>query len=78
MLGGRDAATETFGSFHGFLTSFRLPDVTTTGVTDVTAGDAADTQAEYFNLQGMMVKNPAAGTLVIRRQGNEVSKMIVR
>ncbi|MBD5224688.1 MAG: hypothetical protein HDS68_01805 [Bacteroidales bacterium] len=77
-LGGTEAATETFGSFHGFLTSFRLPDVTTTGVTDVTAGDAADAQAEYFNLQGMMVKNPAAGTLVIRRQGNEVSKMIVR
>ncbi len=33
---------------------------------------------EYFNLQGMKVNNPAAGQLVIRRQGNKVSKMVVR
>ena len=38
----------------------------------------ADASVEYFNLQGMRVANPQAGTLVIRRQGDKVSKLIVR
>lgn len=38
----------------------------------------ADGPVEYFNLQGMRVANPQAGTLVIRRQGDKVSKLIVR
>jgi len=43
-------------------------------------GDNNDENApvEYFNLQGMKVNNPAAGQLVIRRQGNKVNKMIIR
>lgn len=38
----------------------------------------ADASVEYFNLQGLRVANPQAGTLVIRRQGDKVSKLIVR
>lgn len=33
---------------------------------------------EYFNLQGQKVDNPAAGQLVIKRQGSSVSKVLVR
>lgn len=33
---------------------------------------------EYYNLQGMRVNEPAAGGLYIRRQGNKVTKIIVR
>lgn len=40
--------------------------------------DNNNAKVEYFNLQGVRVENPAAGQLVIKRQGSEVSKMVVR
>lgn len=46
---------------------------------DAVGSDAnADAPVEYFNLQGMRVAQPAAGQVVIRRQGTEVSKILVR
>lgn len=41
---------------------------------------AEDTNApvEYYNLQGVRVANPAAGNLYIVRQGNKVSKQIIK
>lgn len=36
----------------------------------------ADAPVEYFNLQGMRVVNPSKGSLVIRRQGTKVAKVI--
>lgn len=50
------------------------------GVETVLGDNSNDENApvEYYNLQGMKVNNPAAGQLVIRRQGNKVAKMIVR
>lgn len=47
--------------------------------TDAIADVEADTDApvEYFNLQGVRVDNPANG-LFIRRQGNKVSKVVIR
>lgn len=49
------------------------------GVEDVLDG-AVDNNApvEYFDLQGRRINNPAAGTVVIRRQGSQVTKMIVK
>lgn len=38
---------------------------------------AADADAEYYNLQGVRVENPAAG-LYIRRQGGKVAKVVIR
>lgn len=42
--------------------------------------EAVDNNApvEYFNLQGQRVSNPAAGQLMIKRQGTKVSKVVVR
>ena len=40
------------------------------------AVDAENAPVEYFNIQGQRVANPAAGQLVIRRQGTQVSKVI--
>ncbi len=37
----------------------------------------ATASAEYYNLQGVRVENPAAG-LYIRRQGSKAEKVIVR
>ena len=49
------------------------------GVKDIMAGEAVDADApvEYFNLQGVRVAEPAAG-LYIRRQGKNVSKVVIR
>lgn len=45
------------------------------GINGIEAGNEAP--VEYFNLQGQPVENPAAG-LYIRRQGNTVTKVIVK
>lgn len=47
----------------------------TTGITDIVADENAP--VEYFNLQGIRVDNPENG-LYIRRQGNKVTKVIVK
>lgn len=46
----------------------------------IEAIEAADENApvEYYNIQGMRVNEPAAGQLLIRRQGSKVSKVIIR
>lgn len=38
----------------------------------------ANAPVEYFNLQGVRIDNPAAGQVVIKRQGTAVSKVFVR
>ena len=43
-----------------------------------TIANDGDTEATYFNLQGMPVANPAKGTVVIRRQGNRAEKVLVK
>ena len=48
------------------------------GVKNIAADNAAQGSVEFFNLQGVRVTNPQAGQLVIKRQGGEVSKLIVR
>lgn len=49
------------------------------GVGDIIADkDNSNAPVEYFNLQGVRVANPSAGQLVIRRQGSEVTKTIIR
>ncbi|MEE0980007.1 MAG: hypothetical protein UH625_11460, partial [Muribaculaceae bacterium] len=46
------------------------------GVEDVIDSDN-NAPVEFFNLQGVRVENPENG-LYIRRQGNKVSKVIIR
>lgn len=52
-----------------------IPDGTQTKVAAAVAEECA---AEYFNLQGVRVANPEAGQLVIKRQGEKASKIIVK
>ena len=49
---------------------------TATGVEDITVDAAAP--AEYYNLQGIRVAQPEAGKLYIVKQGDKVSKMLVK
>ncbi|MDE7426896.1 MAG: hypothetical protein K2M79_03760 [Muribaculaceae bacterium] len=46
-------------------------------VSDV-AVDASDAPVEYFNLQGIRVNRPSAGQILLRRQGTEVRKLIIK
>lgn len=49
------------------------------GVNDVIADAVSESAAvEYFNVQGQRVANPAAGQLVIKRQGSNVTKKLVK
>lgn len=48
-----------------------------TGVTDVAVDNAA-APVEYYDLQGRRIDAPAAGSLVIRRQGADVRKIHIR
>ena len=48
-----------------------------TGVEDV-AVDNNDAPVEYYNLQGFRVMNPAKGQVYIVRQGNKVSKVLLK
>ena len=47
---------------------------------DINAIDAEETDApvEFYTLQGVRISNPAAGQIVIRRQGTRVSKILVK
>ncbi len=49
-------------------------DGTTSAIENITA-DNAQGEVEYYSLQGIRLQNPAAGTVVIRRQGSQVSKI---
>lgn len=48
-----------------------------TGLNEVTVADE-NAPVEYYNLQGVRIENPAAGQVVIKRQGTTVSKTFVR
>lgn len=58
-----------------------LPSAAITGLAGIenVVADTPDATlpAEYFNLQGQRLANPAPGTLVIRRQGNTAAKVIL-
>lgn len=45
------------------------------GVNDVIADEDANAPVEYYNLQGVRVSNPAAGQLVIKKQGKTATKV---
>lgn len=49
---------------------------TTTGIDSIGADADANAPAEYYNLQGIRVENPANG-VYIRKQGNKVTKVVL-
>lgn len=76
---GSDYTTDTYAGFRGFLVSYKLPDVSLSGINTVdTDTTTADAPVEYYSLQGIRLANPQPGTLVIRRQGAAADKHIIR
>lgn len=62
--------------FNGILGAWKVAGLSSAinSVADDTVD--ADAPVEYFNLQGIRVANPSKGSLVIRRQGTKVTKVI--
>ncbi len=69
--------TAIIGCYNGNLQvqPISIEKADSSSITEIGADDNAP--AEYFNLQGIRVENPENG-LFIRRQGNKVSKVIIR
>lgn len=74
-VGGTDVKY-TATAFNGILGAWNVAGLS--GAINSVADDTVDADApvEYFNLQGMRVINPSKGSLVIRRQGTKVAKVI--
>ena len=49
-----------------------------TGVEDIAVDGVEDGEAVYYNMQGVRVANPAAGSLYIRVQGSKAAKVLVK
>ena len=47
-------------------------------VNNINANNSSEGTVEYYNLQGMRVDNPKTGSIVIKKQGSVVSKILVR
>jgi len=48
------------------------------GINDVTVDNNENAPVEYYNLQGMRINEPAAGQIVLRRQGSKTTKILVK
>lgn len=74
---GKDANTGD-GYWHPLADiTLEVWDENTTGIADITVSPDEAAPVEYFNVQGVRVNNPANG-LFIKKQGNTVSKVIVK
>lgn len=58
-------------------TKITFPAGVEAGISDVIVDDE-NAPVEFFNLQGMRINEPAAGTVVIRRQGSKTQKVLVK
>ncbi len=63
-------------SLNGANTTYTYK-ASTSGINNITV-DMQNAPVEYFNLQGMRVDTPAAGQIVIKRQGNKATKIVVK
>ena len=72
-----DLTTPAVSTWAILCARFDLPKSSQTGI-DATIDSIADEcEAEYFNLQGVRVDNPAAGLYIVRR-GREITKEFIR
>lgn len=68
-------------SFNTQLTGVETQDTAVVGLTtgiDNVVVVGAEAEVEYYNLLGVRVLNPAAGQMVIKRQGDTVTKTIIK
>ena len=61
---------------HDVYNAIVVPLSSTSGIESAVTDDA-DAPVEYYNLQGVRIEHPASGSIVIRRQGTKVTKVIM-
>ena len=61
----------------GFVDPNPVPEYPEIGAIETVESDNANAPVEYFNLQGVRVANPENGLFIVR-QGNKVSKQVIR
>lgn len=71
------ALTDDTQFMGGDSNEFKL-ELPSSGINDAVIDLDSSAPVEYFNLQGVRIANPASGELVIKRQGETVTKTIVR
>lgn len=77
-LMGREGSLKYGSSWQVLMTKYTLPDFMMSGVKDIAADtDTTEAPAEYFDLQGRRVVNPAPGLYIVRR-GSHTSKAVIR
>ncbi len=81
---GWDAATNTWGDSPAMAPYFWYKATITkdgeqAGIENIVASDYDENApVEYYNLSGIRINEPAAGQIVIRRQGSKVTKIVIR
>ena len=65
-----------YGSFAESVLRFK--EGATEGSVNGIVNDNVNAPVEYYNLQGVRVANPTAGQLIIKKQGTEVTKVLVK
>ena len=65
------------GQHRWFVDNFKAEAVDEAGVEGIIA-DTENAAEVYYNLQGVEISNPAAGTIVIVRKGNKAYKQLVK
>ncbi|MGM9853854.1 MAG: hypothetical protein ACI30N_07810 [Muribaculaceae bacterium] len=72
-----DSQWSVSGQHRWFVDNFKAEAVDAAGVNDIIT-DGENAPAVYYNLQGVRVDNPAAGSVVIVRKGNKAYKQLVK
>ncbi|MGM9865142.1 MAG: hypothetical protein ACI30P_02565 [Muribaculaceae bacterium] len=72
-----DAQWSVSGQHRWFVDNFKAEAVDEAGVEGIIA-DTENAAPVYYNLQGVEISNPAAGTIVIVRKGNKAYKQLVK
>ncbi len=72
-----DAQWSVSGQHRWFVDNFKAEAVDDAGVEGIIA-DTENAAPVYYNLQGVEISNPAAGTIVIVRKGNKAYKQLVK
>ena len=72
-----DAQWSVSGQHRWFVDNFKAEAVDEAGVEGIIA-DTENAAEVYYNLQGVEISNPAAGTIVIVRKGNKAYKQLVK
>lgn len=77
-LPAQDAGSYDVKAVVGYYNALQIQPIEFLTVNSINGVDVEEASVEYFNLQGMRIAAPAEGTVVIRRQGNSISKILVK